>query len=340
MRRPQETSHDSAPGQESFLDVVANLVGILIILVMVVGVNAQDALLKGVASPDDEQAKLQSGVASEQQAAANVERDINRELADKLERQAIEVDSRRAQRNQMLVVVTAAERMLKEKRGELDAAGQESYDQSRKLVEAQNELRVLENARRVAENATAPPAVVEHRPTPLAKTVFGREIHFRLAGGRLMYVPLEELVNLAQADAPRTLPRLKDAPEATATVGPIRGFKLRYTLKLQQYVADTGYGGVQQQKPVFDHCTLHAESSSAGEPFDVALRPDSLFRRELARVDPQTTTVTVWVYPDGFGQFRRLKDELYKLGFLTASRPMPEGVEIGGSPNGTRSVIQ
>jgi hypothetical protein len=319
--------------------VVANLVGILIILIMVIGVSAQDALLKAGPQPGDTQ-QLEARVAAEQQAAEDVEKNINRELAEKLGRQEQEVDSRRVQRNEMLVVVTAAERLLAEKRQQLDTTGQQSYDLNRQLAEAQNALRVLDNARRVAEHSTSPAAVVEHRPTPMAKTVFGKEIHFRLLDGRLAYVPLEELVRLAEADAPRTLPRLKDAPEATAQVGPIRGFTLRYTLKLQQYTADTGYGAVQQQKPVFDHCTLHAESAGAGEPFENALRPDSLFRRELARVDPQSTTVTVWVYPDGFGQFRQLKDELYKLGYLTASRPMPEGVHIGGSPHGTRSVIQ
>ena len=38
--------HAAEPGQDSFLDIVANLVGILIILVMVVGVRAKDALLE------------------------------------------------------------------------------------------------------------------------------------------------------------------------------------------------------------------------------------------------------------------------------------------------------
>ena len=34
------------------------------------------------------------------------------------------------------------------------------------------------------------------------------------------------------------------------------------------------------------------------------------------------------------------KKELFKLGYLTASRPMPEGQLIGGAPSGTRSVAQ
>ena len=45
MRRRQKPNLEG-PGQDSFLDIVANLVGILIILVMVVGVRAKDAMVQ------------------------------------------------------------------------------------------------------------------------------------------------------------------------------------------------------------------------------------------------------------------------------------------------------
>jgi hypothetical protein len=57
-------------------------------------------------------------------------------------------------------------------------------------------------------------------------------------------------------------------------------------------------------------------------------------------MDPNRTTVTVWTYPDSFHDFRRLKDELFKLGYLTAGRPMPHGAPIAGSPSGSRSAAQ
>ena len=52
----------------------------------------------------------------------------------------------------------------------------------------------------------------------------------------------------------------------------------------------------------------------------------------LGAFNPNAVTVTVWVYPDSFPEFRELKEELYQLGFLTASRPMPDGQPISGSP--------
>ncbi len=60
----------------------------------------------------------------------------------------------------------------------------------------------------------------------------------------------------------------------------------------------------------------------------------------LKHADPDRTTVTVWVYPDSFNQFRTLKAELFRRRFLTAGRPLPEGHPIGGSPDGSRSASQ
>lgn len=335
----QETSLDNAPGQDSFLDIVANLVGILIILVMVVGVRAKDALLKGIDQPSDGSLeKLERQVESEQKVAQAIETDITRDMAAKLMQQQLEVQSRTAERDHMLVVITAAKRLLAQRRGELDTAGQKAFDLNRKLAEARTELRLLENSRRVAEDR-GPPVVIEHRPTPLAKTVRTREIFFRLMHGRLVYVPKEELEELMVEDMRVKVAKLRTQRQVIETVGPIRGFRLRYVLKMKSYVLDSGFGPSERVGPAFDHYALIAESDQIGEPLEVALRSDSLFRRELARALPGTT-VTVWVYPEDFGHFRQLKDEVYKLGFLTASWPMPEGEPIEASPEGSRSVVQ
>ena len=62
-RRAKSDSHDM-PGQDSFLDIVANLIGVLIILVVVVGANAgstlQSVARKKQADSSDVQA-LQEG---------------------------------------------------------------------------------------------------------------------------------------------------------------------------------------------------------------------------------------------------------------------------------------
>jgi hypothetical protein len=86
--------------------------------------------------------------------------------------------------------------------------------------------------------------------------------------------------------------------------------------------------------------TLVPVASELGETVDEALAPQSAFRNELARCKPGRTAITIWVYSDSFGPFRRLREELYRLGFVVAARPLPPEVPISGSPEGSKSAAQ
>jgi hypothetical protein len=77
-----------------------------------------------------------------------------------------------------------------------------------------------------------------------------------------------------------------------------------------------------------------------GEAPDKALSANSQFRWALGSHSPKETTVTLWTYPDSFAQYEQLKEELHRLGYATAARPLPVGVLIGGSDHGTKSSAQ
>ena len=62
--------------------------------------------------------------------------------------------------------------------------------------------------------------------------------------------------------------------------------------------------------------------------------------RILSRLPSDQTTITVWVYPESYRQFRQLKNDLLRRGYLTAGRPMPAGHPIGASPSGSQSSAQ
>jgi hypothetical protein len=85
---------------------------------------------------------------------------------------------------------------------------------------------------------------------------------------------------------------------------------------------------------------LEQVDRSLGETIDDALQTGSRLRVELAGRLPRETVITVWVYPDSFEAYRRLKEALFEEGFLTAARPLPEGVLVGASPRGSRSSAQ
>ena len=48
----------------------------------------------------------------------------------------------------------------------------------------------------------------------------------------------------------------------------------------------------------------------------------------------------MWVYPDGFALYRKLRDDLHERGYTVSARPLPEGMAIRGSPAGSVSAGQ
>jgi len=338
MRKPNK-AFDLAPGQDSFLDVTCNLVGILIILIMVIGTRTQSAALQAGPDADQLAAPPKLDLPAARNAAAAVENDI-REIDGKIKRQALEVAYRRKERDKMLEVLTAVEQQFQQQRGTLDQEQQRRLTATRDLLAARAEWDDLKARRQALQNATPDQNVIEHLPTPMAKTVFGTELHFRLLQGRLTLIPWDQLVAKLKEEAPHNVWKLKDATTVTETLGPIGGFRMKYTLRRVQQVAQVGGSVAVQQRVELDRFILVPIQDDLGEPLEQALREGSEFLEMLKQADPDRTTVTVWVYPDSFNQFRTLKAELFRRRFLTAGRPMPEGHPIGGSPDGSRSASQ
>lgn len=338
MRRTN-VSQAEAPGQDSFLDVTTNLVGILIILVMVIGTRAKQAMVQFDPDQPAETSTAQVALEAARAATHAVEQDIHN-IDVKTKRHEFESGYRSAERDKFLQLVTVAERDLEQRRQQLDGGQRAALDQQRDLRQARHELEELKASRRSVESSRPPPTVIEHLPTPLAKTVFGKEVHFRLLGGHLAYVPWEELVGQLKAEAPQKVWKLNNLSQITEVIGPVRGFRMQYTLRQTAHVAQVGRAVASERRVELDRFVLVPVSEPLGEPWAAALQPSSEFRALLAGSDPNRTTVTVWVYPDSFPEFRALKAELYRLGYLAAGRPMPAGRPISGSPEGTRSAAQ
>ena len=142
-------------------------------------------------------------------------------------------------------------------------------------------------ARDAVERTETSVTILKHRPTPLAKTVFGKEVHFRLQAGRIVYVPIDELVEMFQSEAKEKAWKLKQAPRITETVGPYRGFHLQYTLKRGSYTVETRAGSVQQSLVELDHFILIPVQEGMGETIEQALRPESDMRTHPGRVRSQ-----------------------------------------------------
>jgi len=332
------TNDPAAPEHDSFLDIVANIVGILIILVMVVGVRAKNAPVVASIPADTHRAdtELERELAVEQSLRSDVLQMANQVRA--IRQEAIVRHRHRAE----LAARTAAwQQKIQSHTDQLDSESRENFALERTLSAAQSELQQLRHERDQTQNAKVDPILVECYPTPLSKTVHGHEVHFRLRGQRIMHIPVDELLERFKADARRQAHKLLNAAELTDTVGPIGGFRLRYTLErydvpLELHL-ETGRGGSYAR---LRRWTMIPVRSQLGETVEEALAEGSRFREVLSSLRPGRTTVTIWTYPDSFASFRQLKKELYRLGFPTASRPLPYGVPISGSPHGSRSAAE
>ncbi len=104
------------PGQDSFLDIVANLVGILIILVMVVAVRAREAIVVSRTSKDQPVEK--TDLVTPQRAVEAVTADIHR-IDRLMERQDFEIAFRRKERDKVLAALTAMEHDVESRRQQL-----------------------------------------------------------------------------------------------------------------------------------------------------------------------------------------------------------------------------
>jgi len=182
--------------------------------------------------------------------------------------------------------------------------------------------------------------VLRHRLNPIGREVHGQELHFRIAGGRVAKVPIEELVEQLKPHIERQKEWIAKYHRQQGSVGPIDGFSMEYIVERQELsVLEELRAGAQMMRISVTGWKAVPEPSLVTESADEALRPDSRFMQALHLADKRTT-LTFWVYPDSFEAYRKLQDAAHAEGLSVAGRPLPPGVPIAGSPSGSRSSSQ
>ena len=336
-------------GQDSFLDIVANLVGILIILVVLVGANASQRVQQAPAQADAslEAERLETVAAIDTQSDLTLKLHVdNHQLELQIREQnrlaAALSDQRHIKLVQAESLRTEAvkiESQLQAKLASFDEATRLKQEEQIKLVSAEEALTAELNdvkAKTAAIAASFKPVEnkeLKHYPSPIAKTVFSEELHFRLAEGKLTYVPLEQLLALMKDEwRLQAEQSLKSSNRTVETVGPLEGFRLQYQLSAAE---------VELGRSIrLDRFQVIPQPSTPGETIDVALAEGSRFREILSRHEPRRTTVSVWLYPDGFSDHRAIKTWLYENGYQMASWPLEFGRHISGGPNGFKTSAQ
>ncbi len=185
-----------------------------------------------------------------------------------------------------------------------------------------------------------PKAKVLSNKNPVAKPSDGNESHFEVRHNRVAYIDLDRLMTHVKADAQLRI-RLSDGARLVdAKVGPVGAFSLQYVLGRSGL---TGLGDLVERRGVsYDlrGWEVVPEFEGRGEAYEQTRHAVSEYARAISRLNPSKATVTLWVYPDGFALYRRLREDLQARGFMVAARPLPDGMAIRGSPSGSLSAGQ
>jgi hypothetical protein len=175
----------------------------------------------------------------------------------------------------------------------------------------------------------------------VAKPTDGTEYHFEVRGGRVAFIDIDRLVEMVKTDARN---RLRSGGvqrgRLSNTVGPVGSFSLHY--ELGRSLPDALAEIVDSRESSYNLLgwEIAPEGNNRGESYEATRAPSSTYARAINRLSPGKDTVTMWIYPDGFPLYRKLRDDLHARGFLVAARPLPEGTKIRGSPVGSVSAGQ
>jgi hypothetical protein len=355
-------SEDLMFGSDAFLDVLSNMVGILIILIVVVlGMRvapppgtvpivqkAPEVPVELELEPEvpellPEQLPPMEEIkpSPEMLARAAKLRELNTELNVRFEQLQAEESKLAQQKQDQAGQILQLQQEVADKVDELRSDQGQVSTLEMNVTSLRAEVAALQQ--RLVDMETSDDAPVEqltHRLPPIGKVVSGDEIHFRLEGNRVSQVPIDDLVKEVQRDIERRKEILISRSFYQGSTRPINGYLMEYVLqRLATSVVDELRSGPGMVRIGVTSWVIRPVGPIHAETADEALREGSRFRAALMNASP-TTTVTFWVYPDSFDVHKRLTSLTYDANLWVASRPLPVGVPIAGSPQGSRSVAQ
>lgn len=356
---PRRRADEAAVAEsDSFLDIIANIVGILIILIVIVGMRVGQSTLATNQEPQSlAVAKVavqpvlapRPSIVNIPEAAPLV---ADPQLLAAIESTALSLrvlEEKRTDFARTSAALGATIEKAKTKREQLTA---DQAEISARLAaidsrsqEAGKLLAALRAAQRnVNEQLSDVPAenvkVVKHKLNPIGRAVRGEEVHFRLAAGRISHVPLQAFVDRLKTRMRNEKEHIARVDRFDGQIGPYDGYLMQYVFERGRLnLAEQLNRGSQVVRISLTGWKVVPQPTLVAETVDEAIAPSSRFRQVL-RQTSASDVLTFWVYPDSFQAYRRLQQFAHDHGFDVAARPLPRGVPIAGSPNGSRSSSQ
>jgi hypothetical protein len=339
MRRRRPKS-EIAFGFDSFLDLVANVVGIILKLILVafVGARTYKAFVPVAPSPPLpvfaalEPLPEPTDARSATLPARENEIELENLKLSKTQREKLALILQSEQLQRDLEALLASEKQLSSEVEDVNAKKLVALQRSQLAAASVEELQARSKAL-LAELQRVQKQKIKSKEfryrTPILMTIQDNELAFECRRGRLTLINFAALRTALERDVRRRREELHRNKQLTASTSPIGAFRFRYTIEPELNSPWGGYTLAQAELiPVVEE---------RGETTSVALSEGSAFRKLLDRLDAKETAVTMWVYPDSFEVYRSVRDWLHERKFVVAGRPLPEGQLITASPKGTRS---
>jgi len=359
MKRRRRSS-EMPFGSDSFLDILANLVGIVLIIIVLVGARIrhlpEEETNPLAAKSEDlptaplraDLTDIQPDMSAEEEELAELRAELLR-VVENLSRHLVALEAARHEEQQLIGELRLQEELgqrLQQKAKNLVSrqemvrqriASTESNKQGlRKRLDALNrQIRELEQAR------------PEKRPLryflPVSKPLGAGELLFECRANRIAFIDLQSLLNQVRQRLPEFAKQLTerwDAEGETEAIGP---YKLRFkVVRERSGPVDQVFAGLPPaDKRAFSYAVDEWEVVPVwpvrGESLEEALAEGSRFRSIIDSSDPDLAALTIFVYEDSFSTFRQLREYLHERGFVVAGRPLRLDAPIAGSRRGSIS---
>jgi hypothetical protein len=347
-RRPQR---EIAFSFDSFLDVVANVVGIILRLIIVAWFGAQACKHLPLAPPptvvDDAGAEVAEGPEPPDPLQAELERmkreaaAAQAELLDQLRAYDEALADKTRAGDDFAAAVARRETLEKERARTDDAAagrGHEARQSFLSLEELRGKMKRVSEEIAALKSAPSQKKNLRYQ-TPVSRVLQTEELFFECRNGRVAVIDVGGLLEEMHKDRSEKAKRLASQWEVEGTTRAVGAFRMNYVLERERSSLD-GPGGAPLPAGEFSYSVnwlLEPITADRGESADAALAPGSSFRRVADGLDAKQTAVTFWVYADSFPTYRRLRDLLHERDVVVAGRPLAEGMPIGSSKRGTAS---
>lgn len=345
-RRPlhNESIHFSF---DSFLDLVTNVVGIIIRLILVTWVGARSYHasmnwldLEPLPAEKQELKITDDPLHARLEMAKNDLDDAKSLLLQRL-RDLEAAEQKKVDRELQLSTLVSRRNELDAERKALESKAGERGSQVRLASLSVEQVRqrsrkLLEEIKKIEAAPSNKKQLKYH--APLSKAVHSDEMFFECKAGRVTYIDLPAFMQEVKLSLDEAAQELKSTYRVERSTPPVGPFRLRYAIERERSPLDVGATPPERSFHYgLSEWVVEPLSPNRGETLELALRPKSDFRQLTDHLDSKLTIVTFWVYPDSFELFRELRDHLYERGLDIAGRPLPPEAPIAASKHGTAS---